>query len=81
VVAEGVESERQRAKLWEFGCPLAQGHLFARPIPLAKLMALLEAGPGGKPGRLAEPLHETGSVIRIPPSRRARGGQQAADGS
>ncbi len=81
VVAEGVETERQRAKLWEFGCPLAQGHLFAKPIPLAKLMALLKAGPGGKPGRLAEPLHETGSVIRIPPSRRARGGQQAADGS
>ncbi|GAA0942024.1 putative bifunctional diguanylate cyclase/phosphodiesterase [Virgisporangium aurantiacum] len=80
VVAEGVESERQRAKLWEYGCPLAQGHLFAKPMPLAKLMTLLQAGPGGKPGRLAEPLHETGSVIRIPPSRRARG-QQAADGS
>jgi diguanylate cyclase (GGDEF)-like protein len=81
VVAEGVESERQRAKLWEFGCPLAQGHLFAKPMPLAKLMTLLKAGPGGKPGRLAEPLHETGSVIRIPPSRRARGSQQAAEGS
>jgi hypothetical protein len=49
-------------------------------MPLAKLMTLLHAGPGGKPGRLAEPLHETGSVIRIPPNRRARG-QQAADGS
>jgi EAL domain-containing protein (putative c-di-GMP-specific phosphodiesterase class I) len=81
VVAEGVESERQRARLWEFGCPLAQGHLFAKPMPIGKLLALLKAGPGGKPGRLAQPLHEAGAVIRIPPSRRARGGgQQAADG-
>jgi diguanylate cyclase len=81
VVAEGVESERQRTRLWEFGCPWGQGHLFAKPMPIAKLLALLDAGPGGKPGRLAEPLHETGAVIRIPPSRRARGAQQAADGS
>jgi diguanylate cyclase (GGDEF)-like protein len=80
VVAEGVESERQRTQLWEFGCPLAQGHLFAKPMPLARLLRLLDAGPGGKPGRLAEPLHEAGAVIRIPPSRRARGGQQAAEG-
>jgi len=41
VVAEGVESERQRTRLWEFGCPWAQGHLFARPVPLPKLMSLL----------------------------------------
>jgi diguanylate cyclase (GGDEF)-like protein len=81
VVAEGVESERQRTRLWEAGCPWGQGHLFARPIPLPKLLALLNAGPGGKRGRLAAPLHETGEVIRIPPSRRARGPQQAAEGS
>jgi diguanylate cyclase (GGDEF)-like protein len=80
VVAEGVESERQRTRLWESGCPWAQGHLFARPTPLPKLMALLIAGPGGKRGRLAEPLHEAGAVIRMPPSRRARP-QQAAEGS
>ena len=79
VVAEGVESERQRIRLWEYGCPWAQGHLFARPMPLPKLMALLVAGPGGKRGRLAEPLHEAGAVIRMP-SRRARP-QQAAEGS
>ncbi len=80
VVAEGVESERQRTRLWESGCPWGQGHLFARPMPLPKLLALLDAGPGGKRGRLAEPLHETGSVIRMPTNRRGRG-QQAADGS
>jgi diguanylate cyclase (GGDEF)-like protein len=81
VVAEGVESERQRTRLWEAGCPWGQGHLFARPMPLPKLLALLAAGPGGKPGRLAEPLHEDGAVIRMPTSRRGRGAQQAAEGS
>jgi EAL domain-containing protein (putative c-di-GMP-specific phosphodiesterase class I) len=81
VVAEGVESERQRTRLWEAGCPWGQGHLFARPMPLAKLLALLAAGPGGKPGRLAEPLYEAGAVIRMPSSRRGRGPQQAAEGS
>jgi diguanylate cyclase (GGDEF)-like protein len=81
VVAEGVESERQRTRLWESGCPWGQGHLFARPMPLPKLLTLLDAGPGGKRGRLAEPLHEAGSVIRMPTNRRGRGQQQAADGS
>jgi diguanylate cyclase len=81
VVAEGVESERQRTRLWEAGCPWGQGHLFARPMPLPKLLALLAAGPGGKPGRLAEPLYEAGAVIRMPPSRRGRGAQQTAEGS
>jgi diguanylate cyclase len=81
VVAEGVESDRQRARLWEAGCPWAQGHLFARPVPLPKLLALLAAGPGGKPGRLAEPMHEDGAVIRMPTSRRGRGPQQTAEGS
>jgi EAL domain-containing protein (putative c-di-GMP-specific phosphodiesterase class I) len=81
VVAEGVERERQRTRLWESGCPWGQGHLFARPMPLPKLLALLDAGPGGKPGRLAEPLHEAGSVIRMPTNRRGRGHQQAAEGS
>jgi diguanylate cyclase len=84
VVAEGVESERQRTRLWELGCPLGQGHLFARPMAPDNLLAALQAGTHGRAGSLAAPLHETGAVIRIPPSRRARGGgalgQQSADG-
>jgi diguanylate cyclase len=79
VVAEGVESERQRNRLWELGCPFGQGHLFARPAPPERVLELLVEGVDGRPGRLAAPLHEAGAVIRIPPSRRARG-QQAADG-
>ncbi len=31
VVAEGVETEAQRAMLGEMGCPVGQGYLFGRP--------------------------------------------------
>ncbi|MCW2622897.1 MAG: diguanylate cyclase/phosphodiesterase [Frankiales bacterium] len=37
VVAEGVEQPDQLALLEELGCDSAQGHLFARPQPLAEL--------------------------------------------
>jgi diguanylate cyclase (GGDEF)-like protein len=33
VVAEGVETEAQRATLVELGCAYAQGYLFGRPVP------------------------------------------------
>ena len=34
-VAEGVETEAQRAFLWRMGCRFGQGHLFGRAQPLA----------------------------------------------
>jgi diguanylate cyclase len=70
VVAEGVESEDQRRRLWELGCAAAQGYLFARAMPLDTLLATLSRGFAGRPRTLAEPLHEAGSVVRIP--RRTR---------
>jgi diguanylate cyclase (GGDEF)-like protein len=73
VVAEGVESEPQRRALWELGCAAGQGHLFARPMPAARLLASLHRGSGGRPGTLAPPLHAEGAVIRLPQARRATG--------
>ena len=72
VVAEGVESEPQRRALWELGCAAGQGHLFARPLPAATLLASLQRGHGGRTGALAPALHDAGAVIRLP-GRRAGG--------
>ncbi len=45
VVAEGVETERQRAALEELGCDCAQGYLFSRAVPAdeASLLLLIAA--------------------------------------
>jgi EAL domain-containing protein (putative c-di-GMP-specific phosphodiesterase class I) len=69
VVAEGVESEPQRHALWELGCVAGQGHLFARPMKAGRMLATLLRGSGGRPGVLAEALHDGGSVVRIPRRR------------
>ncbi|MBE1486058.1 diguanylate cyclase (GGDEF)-like protein [Plantactinospora soyae] len=71
VVAEGVESEPQRMALWELGCSAGQGHLFARPMPAARLLAALHQGAGGRPGTLAPALHDEGAVVRLSPGRRS----------
>ena len=46
VVAEGVETEGQRAFLMRNGCEAFQGYLFSRPIPAVALHALVMDGPG-----------------------------------
>lgn len=45
VVAEGVETEAERAFLCERGCDIAQGYLFARPMPPVELEGWLAAWP------------------------------------
>ncbi len=37
VVAEGIETEAAAARLRDFGCDVAQGYLYAKPMPLAGL--------------------------------------------
>ncbi|MDR9438968.1 MAG: EAL domain-containing protein [Halomonas sp.] len=45
VVAEGVETEAQRAMLQESGCDVIQGYLFSRPIAADDALALLNRWP------------------------------------
>ncbi|MET0857324.1 MAG: EAL domain-containing protein [Telluria sp.] len=47
VIAEGVETCAQAAFLAANGAPGMQGFLFARPMPLARLIACLDAHPAG----------------------------------
>jgi EAL domain-containing protein (putative c-di-GMP-specific phosphodiesterase class I) len=43
IVAEGVETEEQRAMLTAAGCERMQGYLFGRPVPAAEALASLAA--------------------------------------
>lgn len=45
VVAEGVETEAQRASLAQQGCHVYQGYLFSRPVPLDEFESFLKRGP------------------------------------
>ena len=44
VIAEGVETELQRAFLEQHGCTLFQGYLLSRPVPLEEFERLLSRG-------------------------------------
>jgi diguanylate cyclase (GGDEF)-like protein len=47
VVAEGVETEQQRALLEALGCDAYQGNLFSRPVPADEFERLLREHPPG----------------------------------
>jgi EAL domain-containing protein (putative c-di-GMP-specific phosphodiesterase class I) len=38
VIAEGIETEAQRTRLFELGCTLYQGYLFGKPAPIEEIM-------------------------------------------
>ncbi len=42
-VAEGVENAETAAKLLEFGCDVAQGYHYSRPLPAADMLDMLES--------------------------------------
>jgi EAL domain-containing protein (putative c-di-GMP-specific phosphodiesterase class I) len=43
-IAEGVESDEQLASVRDLGCDLAQGFLFARPMPTDEMSQMLASG-------------------------------------
>ena len=51
VVAEGVESEEQRALLSQQGCEAYQGYLFSKPLPAAEFEALVRRGTASQTSR------------------------------
>ncbi|HYJ75329.1 MAG TPA: bifunctional diguanylate cyclase/phosphodiesterase [Kineosporiaceae bacterium] len=58
IVAEGVETARQAARVRAAGCHLGQGFLWARPMPAEDVTALLRRGPDltPRPHSSPEPL-------------------------
>jgi diguanylate cyclase (GGDEF)-like protein/PAS domain S-box-containing protein len=43
-IGEGIETVRQHERLLELGCPLGQGYLYAKPMPLETLIRAIESG-------------------------------------
>jgi EAL domain-containing protein (putative c-di-GMP-specific phosphodiesterase class I) len=43
VIAEGVETEKQRDFLTRLGCPAFQGYLFSRPVSVDEFEGLLKS--------------------------------------
>jgi predicted signal transduction protein with EAL and GGDEF domain len=50
VIAEGIEQPQQAERLRAMRSPLGQGFLFARPLAVDQVEALLEATPAGETG-------------------------------
>jgi len=63
VLAEGVETPEQAARLLELGCERAQGFGIARPMPAHEVWAWVH---GRKPATIAQPLGEARSALAGP---------------
>ncbi|MBW8734104.1 MAG: EAL domain-containing protein, partial [Asticcacaulis sp.] len=44
IVAEGVETRAQKTILRQTGCPIIQGFLFSRPVPVAEIDTIIRSG-------------------------------------
>lgn len=60
VVAEGIESEENRRRLVELGCPYGQGYVFSRPIPARDVPDFV--GLFGRAEKLHGPRRLTGAA-------------------
>ena len=58
VIAEGVETQEQRAFLARQGCERYQGYLYCRPLPVPNLEAFMDAHPGPGAALTPEPSSE-----------------------
>ncbi|UCP15728.1 EAL domain-containing protein [Aeromonas media] len=64
VIAEGVETEEMRIQLYQLGCHLMQGYLFAHPMNKTDLTQWLELKTGTAPTGLAETCSQVNSFTR-----------------
>lgn len=61
VLAEGVETQAQRAELQRLECDLVQGYLVSRPLPAEAFAAFLQAGAGATAAAPGAPASATAS--------------------
>ncbi len=59
VIAEGVETQAQRARLTQLGCDEIQGYVIARPMPAERVAGFLETFMGGRRENCAEDAFTT----------------------
>jgi EAL domain-containing protein (putative c-di-GMP-specific phosphodiesterase class I) len=62
VIAEGIETPMQVARLRELGCQFGQGFLFAKPFNSSMAYAFLESAASGLPGGVLHAAHPDRAV-------------------